>query len=435
MNNIYALRRQQLMEKIGNGVAIFRSAPPAVNHYDVEYNYRQDSDFYYLTGLAEPDAVAVLIPSHEEHRFVLFVRPRDPLAETWSGLRTGIEGAKQVYGADEAYPIAELEEKILPYLAKCDPLYYSFGRDRGFNNLVIGWWQKLLSRYAKRGTGPTAIADARLLLAPLRNRKSAEELTKIRQAVAIATEAHNQARQSTEPGKYEYEIQAQMELLFRVSGGMGPAYPSIVAGGKNACILHYVENRDRLNSGDLLLIDAGCCYDYYNSDITRTFPIAGKFTSEQRLLYELVLKAQLAAIAAVQPGNSCQAPHDAAVKVITAGLVDLGLLRGEVEQLIKDETYKTFFMHGTSHWLGMDVHDTGMYKVGESWQNLTPDQVLTIEPGIYIAPDAKPAEDQPEISDRWKGIGIRIEDNVLVTEMGHEVLTAGVPKSVEAMER
>jgi Xaa-Pro aminopeptidase len=435
MHSIYTQRRQKLMEKIGDGVAIFRSAPPAVNHYDVEYNYRQDSDFYYLTGLAEPDAVAVLIPNHDEHRFILFVRPRDPLAETWSGRRTGIEGAKEIYGADEAYPIAELEANILPYLLKSDPLYYSFGRDREFNNLVIGWWQKLLDRYAKRGTGPTAIADARLLLAPIRNRKSADELAKIRQAVAIAAEAHNQAHQSTQPGCYEYEIQAQMELLFRVSGGMGPAYPSIVAGGENACILHYVENNAQLNAGDLLLIDAGCCYDYYNSDITRTFPIAGKFSPEQRSLYELVLKAQLAAIAAVKPGNSCQAPHEAAAQVITAGLLELGLLRGELAQLIEEGKYKAFFMHGTSHWLGMDVHDTGMYRVGEGWQNLVPNQVLTIEPGIYIAPDAKAAEDQPEIADRWKGIGIRIEDDVLVTDAGHEVLTAAVPKSIEAMER
>jgi Xaa-Pro aminopeptidase len=343
MNNIYAQRRQKLMEKIGGGVAIFRSALPAYNHYDVEYSYRQDSDFYYLTGLAEPDAVAVLIPTHAEHKFVLFLRPRDRQAETWSGLRTGVEGAKEIYGADEAYPIAELEAKILPYLEKCDPLYYSFGRDREFNNLVISWWQKLLHRHVKSGTGPTAIADAKLLLAPLRNRKDADELAKIRQAVAIATEAHNQARHSTQPGKYEYEIQAQMELLFRVSGGMGPAYTSIVAGGKNACILHYVENKDQLNAGDLLLIDAGCCYDYYNSDITRTFPIDGKFNREQRLLYELVLKAQLAAIDAVKPGNSCHAPHDVAVRVITEGLLELGLLRGEVDQLIEAGQYKNFF--------------------------------------------------------------------------------------------
>jgi Xaa-Pro aminopeptidase len=437
MGGEFAQRRQQLMEKIGAGVGIFCSAPSATHHRDVEHLYRQDSDFYYLTGFVEPDAVAVLAPNHQEHKFILFVRPRDREKETWSGYRVGIEGAQEKYGADIAYPINELDEKLGQYLEQADPLYYSFGRDRDFNQKILHHYQTLLSTYHKRGTGPTAIADASLLVAPMRLRKSADEMELLRKAIAISVDAHNLAFQSACPGMYEYEIQAQIENHFRRNGALGPAYPSIVATGKNSCILHYVENNQQLQADDLLLIDAGCSYEYYNADITRTFPVSGKFTSAQKTIYELVLEAQLAAIAQVKPGNQYNAMHDAAVKVITEGLVELGLLTGSLEELIKDEKYKPFFMHRTGHWLGIDVHDAGVYKFGENWQNLDVDMVLTIEPGIYIAPDATPAEGQPEIPDMWKGIGIRIEDDVRVANNteGHEVLTRGVPKSLAAMER
>jgi Xaa-Pro aminopeptidase len=266
--------------------------------------------------------------------------------------------------------------------------------------------------------------------------KSDSELALIRRAVEISVEAHNLAQQLTQPGRYEYEIQAEMERVFRWRGGLGPAYPSIVAAGANACVLHYTENNQQMQAGDLLLIDAGCAYGYYNADITRTFPVAGRFTSEQKILYQLVLEAQEQAIAQVQPGNPYNLIHDTAVRVLTQGLVDLGLLEGETEALIQEEKYKPFYMHRTGHWLGLDVHDVGVYKHGEeNWQNLQPGQVLTVEPGLYIAPDIKPAEGQPEVPARWRGIGIRIEDDVLVAPEGHEVLTCSVAKSIEAMEQ
>ncbi|MEA5618546.1 aminopeptidase P N-terminal domain-containing protein [Cronbergia sp. UHCC 0137] len=431
----YRQRREQLMAKIGNGTAIFRSAPTAVMHNDVEYVYRQDSDFFYLTGFNETQAVAVLAPHHAEHRFVLFVQPKDLEKEVWSGYRCGVDAAKAIYGADEAYSIADLEEKLPQYLEKADRIYYHFGRDRSFNDTIIQHYQSLLRTYPKRGTGPVAIEDTGLVMGSMRMVKSQAELELMRKAVEIAVEAHEHAFKITAPGRYEYEIQAEIEHIFRLRGGMGPAYPSIVAAGKNACVLHYIENNCQMQENDLLLIDAGCSYNYYNSDITRTFPVNGKFTPEQKTLYELVLEAQKQAIAQVQPGNNFKDPHDKAVRILTEGLVELGLLKGEIDKLIEEEKYKAFYMHRTSHWLGLDVHDSGIYQLGENPQILQPGQVLTIEPGLYIVPETKPAEDQPEIDPRWLGIGIRIEDDVLVTTDGHEVLTAGVPKEIEKMER
>lgn len=431
----YQQRRQQLQEKIGQGTAIFRSAPMAVMHNDVEYNYRQDSDFFYLTGFTEAEAVAVLAPHHPEHQFILFVQPKDPAKEVWTGYRVGVEAAQEKYGADIAYPIEELDEKLPQYLEKADRIYYHLGRDRNFNETVLQHWQQLMAGYQKRGSGPTAIEDTGPLTHPLRLTKSEAELNLMRRAIEITVEAHNLARDLARPGCYEYEIEAEMERLFRLRGGMGPAYPSIVATGANACILHYTNNSDALQDGDLLLIDAGCAYEYYNADITRTFPVSGQFSAEQKALYELVLAAQEAAIAQVQPGQPYNMIHDAAVRVLTTGLVELGLLRGEVDQLIEDEKYKPFYMHRTGHWLGLDVHDVGAYKHGEeTWQQLQPGQVLTVEPGLYIGPDIQLAEDQPVVPEQWRGIGIRIEDDVLVTPTGHEILTAAVPKSVAAME-
>ena len=429
MQREYQKRREELMAKIGNGTAIFRSAPVAVMHNDVEYAYRQDSDFYYLTGFNEENAVAVLAPHHAEHRFILFVQPKDKEKEVWTGYRVGVDAAKEKYGADEAYPISELDEKLPQYLEKADKIYYHLGRDRKFNETVLSHWQWLIATYSKRGTGPIAIEDSNFILHPMRLIKSEAELELMRKAIAISVEAHNHAREFAKPGRYEYEIQAEIEHIFRLRGGMGPAYPSIVASGANACILHYIENDRQLQENDLLLIDAGCCYQYYNGDITRTFPVNGKFTTEQRIIYDLVLTAQLAAIDQVKPGNSWNLGHDTAVRILTEGLVELRLLTGDIEELIKEEKYKAFYMHKTGHWLGLDVHDAGVYKHGEdAWQTLQAGQILTVEPGIYIAPDYQPAEGQPEIDDKWRGIGIRIEDDVLVTESGNEILTAGVPK-------
>lgn len=428
-------RREQLMSKIGTGTAVFRSAPVAVMHNNVEYAFRQDSDFFYLTGFNEPEAVAVLAPHHSEHRFVLFVQPKEREKEIWTGYRCGVEAAKELFGADEAYPIAELDEKLPQYLEKADRIYYHLGRDRAFNETLLKHWQQLMATYPKRGTGPIAIEDTGPILHSMRQVKSQAELELMRIAAAISVEAHNYAQEITEPGCYEYEIQAEMERLFRLRGGIGPAYPSIVASGSNACVLHYIENNRQMQDNELLLIDAGCAYGYYNADITRTFPVGGKFTPEQKALYEIVLSAQSSAIAQVQPGNPYNSIHDTAVRVLTEGLVELGILKGEIDKLIEDEKYKPFYMHRTGHWLGLDVHDVGIYQHGESAQILQPGQVLTVEPGLYIVPDPKPAEDQPEIDPRWSGIGIRIEDDVLVTTTGHEVLTAGVPKAIQELER
>ncbi|WP_375328843.1 aminopeptidase P N-terminal domain-containing protein [Microcystis sp. BLCC-F210] len=428
-------RRQQVMEKIGNGTAIFRSAPMAVMHNDVEYTYRQDSDFFYLTGFNEPDAVAVLAPHHPEHQFILFVQPKDPEKETWTGYLHGVEGAKETFAADEAYSIEELEEKLPQYLEKAERIYYHLGRDKTFNTNVLNHWQKLIATFPRRGTGPTALEDTNFILHPLRLLKTAAELDNIRKATAISAQAHNRAREFTKVGHYEYQIQAEIEHTFRLEGGMGPAYPSIVASGANACILHYINNDRQVQENELLLIDAGCAYNYYNGDITRTFPVNGKFTPEQKIIYEIVLEAQLKAIEVVKTGNPYNLFHDTAVRTIVEGLVDLGLLVGDIDEIIKEEKYKPFYMHRTGHWLGLDVHDAGTYKINEeTWQNLQPGHVLTVEPGIYISPDIKPAEGQPEVPEKWRGIGIRIEDDVLVTATGNEVLTATVPKKVEDIE-
>lgn len=440
MQSEYRQRREAVLKAIGQGTAIFCSAPTAVMHNDVDYLYRQDSNFFYLTGFNEPNAVAVLAPSHETHKFVLFVQPKNKELETWSGYRTGVEEAKRQYGADEAYPIAQLGEKLSQYVEAAPRLYYHFGQDRAFNDRIIALWQHLLKRMTKRGKGPVAIEDSKLLMEQFRRVKTPYEVDKIRKAIAISADAHNAVRDMAKPGMYEYEIQAALENIFRREGALGPAYPSIVASGENACILHYVENNQPLKEGDLLLIDAGCAYEYYNADITRTFPVGDHISEEQTIIYNLVLKAQLAAIEQVQPGLPFNAFHDAATRVITEGLVELGLLVGNVDELIAAKKHKAFFMHGTGHFLGLDVHDTGILRnPDKTWKPFVPGNIVTVEPGIYIAPDYEPEppkegeEDklpQPPIEDRWKGIGVRIEDDVLVTETGHEVLTAAVPKNL-----
>ncbi|NER01159.1 MAG: M24 family metallopeptidase [Okeania sp. SIO3C4] len=433
MSTEYKQRRQQLMTKIGNGTAIFRSAPMAVMHNDVEYAYRQDSDFFYLTGFNEPEAVAVIAPHHEKHKFVLFVQPKDQLKETWTGYRAGVEVAKEKYGADATFSINELNKKLPEYLKGADKIYYRLGRDRHFNETILRHWQNLMRVYPRTGTGPIAIQDASTVLHPMRLLKSTAELEQMRKAADIAVDAHNHAMKFAKVGQFEYQIQAEMEYIFSCHGAT-PAYPSIVASGANSCILHYIENNRQMQENDLLLIDAGCAYNYYNSDITRTFPISGKFTSEQKVIYELVLKAQQAAIAEVKPGNPYKQFHDTAVRVLVEGLIDLKLLKGNIDEIIEKEKYKHLYMHRTGHWLGLDVHDVGVYQWGEEPQNLEPGQVLTVEPGIYIGPNIKSVEGQPEVYDRWRGIGVRIEDDVLVTAEGNEVLTAGVPKLIEELE-
>jgi Xaa-Pro aminopeptidase len=434
MQTQYAQRREQFMARLGKGTAVFRSAPTAVMHNDVEYNFRQDSDFFYLTGFNESDAVAVLAPHHPEHRFILFVQPKDPERETWTGYRVGVEAAKEQLGADAVYSIQELDEKLPQYLEKADRIYYRLKRDRSFNEKILTHWQTLLATYPKRGMGPIALEDPSPILHAMRQIKSDSEIELMKTAAQIAVDAHLRAWRAAKPGRYEYEIQAELEHTFRLQGATGPAYPSIVASGANACILHYTENTRQMQEGELLLIDAGCAYGYYNSDITRTFPLNQRFTAEQKALYTIVLEAQLQAIAQVYPGNPYSKIHEAAVRVIVEGLLELGLLQGNPDEIIKEEKYKPFYMHKTGHWLGLDVHDVGVYQHDETAHTLEPGQVTTVEPGIYISPTIKPAEGQPEVDPRWYGIGIRIEDDVLVTSNGHQILTAGVPKAIADLE-
>ncbi len=425
----YQQRRQKFMGAIGKGVAIFRSAPQAVMHNDVEYVYRQDSDFYYLTGFNESEAVAVFAPNHKEHQFILFVQPKDLAQEIWTGYRVGVEGAKEAHGADIVYAINELDEKLPEYLVTGDRIYYHLGRDLYFNEKIISHWQKLIASYPKRGSGPVALEDSNFVLHPLRLVKSEREIAMLRKAAEISVKAHQRARDFVQPGRYEYEVQAEIEHTFRLLGGDGMAYPSIVASGENACILHYIDNNRKMEAGDLLLIDAGCCYGYYNGDITRTFPVDGEFTPPQKDIYQLVLSAQLQAIDQVKPGNTYNQFHDKAVEVLVEGLKELKLLKGDSKEIIEGKKYEPFYMHRTGHWLGLDVHDAGAYKQdSENWLTFQAGNVVTVEPGIYISPYIKPVEGQPEIPDYWKGIGVRIEDDVLVTESGNEVLTIAVEK-------
>jgi Xaa-Pro aminopeptidase len=426
---VFAQRRRTLMERLGpDAAAIFPAAPVSVRSNDVEYPYRQDNDFLYLTGFAEPEAVCLLLPGHPKEQFILFVRPRDPERETWTGRRAGVEGAVSTYAADMAYTVDRLDEKIGEYVGERSYLYYAFGRDARFNERVLAWVRRWQQTRPRSGTGPTAVLDPGEMLHEQRLLKDAEELACLRQAIDIAADAHRAAMRQARGGLYEYEIEALLDYTFRHKGGSGPAYPSIVAGGANATILHYVNNDRPLQSGDLLLIDAGAEYHGYCADITRTFPLAERFSDAQRAIYELVLHAQLAAIDVIRPGVRIEDAHLRAVEVLVDGLLALGLLHGDRQEVIGKEQYKPFYMHRTSHWLGMDVHDVGKYKVEGQSRMLEPGMVLTVEPGLYVAAD------RTDVDPRYLGIGVRIEDDVLVTPEGHEVLSAAAPKQIADIE-
>jgi Xaa-Pro aminopeptidase len=424
----FATRRQQLLDVMGAGVAMFASAPLAVRNNDVEHPYRQDSDLYYLTGLEEPESVLLLTNQHEEHQTILFVRPRKREREIWDGPRAGIEGAVTSFGADVAYPIDELAKRLPDYLGNAGRLHYRLAQNAEVDAKLFDCIN-LLRRGSRRGiTAPEAIIDSSVHLHEMRMRKSNVELSTMRQAAAITKEAHLRAMQLARPGIHEYEIDAELLHVFRKHGSQRPAYESIVGSGPNATILHYRAGNRILNDGELLLIDAGCEYGYYASDVTRTFPVNGKFSAEQRAVYEVVLEAQKSSIAAVKPGATLQAIHDGAIRSITEGLVGIGLLSGTVDSLLEDKKYESFYMHRTSHWLGMDVHDVGRYYIDGKHRPLEPGFVLTIEPGVYVATDAE------GVDERWRGIGVRIEDDVAVTPAGHEVLTNGIPKEVDDVE-
>jgi Xaa-Pro aminopeptidase len=425
----FAKRRRQLMRMIGrDAIAILPAASVKQRNNDVEYHYRQDSDFQYLTGFDEPESVAVLVPGRPQGEFVMFVRDRDPARETWDGKRAGPDGAESDYGADHGFPVADIDEILPGLLERCSRVYYTMGMNPEFDQRVFGWVNGLRAQAKKGLHTPQEFVALDHLLHEMRLFKSRAEMEAMRRAGAIGAEAHRRAMKLAAPGRMEYEVMAEILHEFHRRKADISYYP-IVGSGPNACVLHYHANDRQMKDGDLLLIDAGCEYDFYASDITRTFPVNGRFTPAQRAVYEVVLAAQHAAIAKARPGNHWNEPHEAAVRVITQGLVKLGLLKGKVPKLIKDEAYKKFFMHRTGHWLGMDVHDVGEYKVGEEWRLLEPGMVMTVEPGIYIPPGTK------GVAREWQGIGIRIEDDVAVTKGDPEVLSDGVPTDPDEIER
>ncbi len=433
MLDSFRARRNKLLEAMGPGsVAILRTAPVRPRSNDTDFKFRPDSNFFYLTGWPEPEAVAVLRPPPAEEPFLLFVLPRDREKETWTGRRIGPEGARSRFGADAAFPLAELDERIVPILGAAERLFYRMGKDERFDARVLGWIEKLRGQARLGVSAPSQILDPGATVHEHRLRKSAEELEALRRAAEITGEAHRAAMRSARPGAFEYELEAEVDYVFRKRGGFGPGYATIVASGPNATILHHTSNDRRLEKGDLLLLDAGCEFDLYTADVTRTFPVSGRFTEDQRAIYEAVLEAQLAAIECVRPGARFQDAHDEATRVLVRHLLALGILAGDASAVLEKGDHKRFFMHRTSHWLGMDVHDCGSYFTGSESRTLEPGMVLTVEPGLYFA------EDDEQVDPRWRGIGVRIEDDVHVTESGREVLTDHIPKSpgdVEAAVR
>jgi Xaa-Pro aminopeptidase len=417
------------MEAIGgHAVALVRSLPEARRNADTLYPFRQSSDLYYLTGFAEPEATLVLRPGAASDRVVLFVRPRDPEQETWTGRRAGVDGAVAGYGVEAAYPVAELDQRLPDLIANTDDLYYTLGDDPDFDRQVAAIIARQRNEERRGRVPPRRIVDPREVLHELRLRKSEPEITLMRRAAEITAEAHRAAMKAAAPGVTEYQLQALIDYTFRHHGGAGPSYPTIVGGGDNGTILHYIENDRPLVDGELVLIDAGCEYQFYAADISRTFPVSGRFTPAQRRCYELVLAVEQEAIQMVRPGATISAIHDRCVELLAAGMVELGLLAGAAADRIADASYKRFYPHRTSHWLGMDVHDVGYYAPRGEPRPLEPGMVFTIEPGLYI-----PAA-TADVPAEYRGIGIRIEDDVLVTADGCEVLTAAAPKQIDEVE-
>lgn len=422
-------RRRELMRMMGPGsIAILPTAPLLIRNRDVHHAYRPDSDFYYLTGFPEPEAVLVLIPGRKQAEYILFNRERDSKKEQWDGARAGQEGAVADYGADDAFPIGDLDDILPNMMEQCERVFYAMGCNPDLDKQLSQWINQIRCESSSDLQGPVEIIALDHYLHEMRLFKSRSELKVMRQAARISTQAHKQVMQACGSDLWEYQLEGEFLNGCMQQGSRHQAYPPIVGGGGNACVLHYIDNQDRLRDGDMLLIDAGCELECYASDITRTYPVNGTFSEPQRQLYELVLAAQDAAIAKVKPGAHWNHPHDAAVRTITRGLVKLGILKGSVPKLIREEKYKSFFPHRTGHWLGMDVHDVGDYKVDGAWRLLEPGMVLTIEPGLYIPQGSK------RVAKKWWNIGIRIEDDVLVTKAGNEVLTRDLPKTVAEIE-
>jgi Xaa-Pro aminopeptidase len=416
------------MELMGSdGIAVLPAAPERVRSRDTLFDYRPDSDFHYLTGFHEPEAVAVLIPGHPQGKFLLFCRERNAQKEIWDGARTGPAGAIAGFGADDAFPIGDIDEILPGLLERSERVYYSMGVTAEFDQRLLSWINNLNSN-RQRSHAPSEIVALDHLLHEMRLFKSRAETSLMRKSASIAVAAHKRAMRACRPGMMEYELEAEFLHEFRRQAA-DCSYLPIVAGGRNACVLHYRNNDAPLKDGDLVLIDAGCEYAMYASDVTRTFPVNGRFSAPQRELYDVVLAANLAATEAVLPGNHWNDPHNAAVKEVTRGLKRLGILEGRLSSLIRDEAYREFFMHRTGHWLGVDVHDVGDYKVADQWRLLESGMAMTVEPGIYIAANNR------RVAKHWRGIGIRIEDDVVVTREGHRVLTSGIPTQAAEIER
>lgn len=422
----HASRRQRLLEKMGEGVLVLAAGAEVARNRDTHYAFRSDSYFHYLTGFPEPDAVLVLVAGPEP-RQMLLCRDKDPEREIWDGFRVGPETARDDYGFDVTHSNTQLDDVLAQTLENQPALHYILGEDSAWDNRVMGWLNAVRAKARAGVSAPGRLVDARAELDEMRLFKDADELAHMRRAAAISVEAHRRAWRATHPGRHEYEIEAELLHAFRQGGAESPAYPSIVAGGANACILHYVGNDQPLNDGDLVLIDAGAEFAGYAADITRTYPVNGRYSAAQKTVYEIVLAAQAEAMVLIIPGRHWNEPHDAAVRVLTRGMVDLGLLQGEVDGLIEQEAYKRFYMHRTGHWLGRDVHDAGEYKLAGAWRTLQPGMTLTVEPGMYIRP-------APDVPEAYWNIGIRIEDDVHVTASGGEVLTDALPRSVAGIE-
>lgn len=425
----FAKRRQQLMQKVGpNGIAILTAAPPAIRSNDTDYPYRQQSDFYYLTGFEEPEAVALFIPKRKAGEFILFNRIRNQEEEVWTGKRAGQEGARKIYGADEAYPIEELPEKLAQFLIGREQIHYTLGSNASFDDLLLKTMNSIRAKIRSGVQPPVGFIDLTYTVHEMRLIKSPVEIALMRKAAQISAMAHMKAMSICKPGMNEYQLEAEITYQFQKNGARFHAYTPIVGSGIDSCTLHYNANNKIIPDKSVVLIDAGCEYENYASDITRTFPANGRFSEEQKAIYEIVLAAQLAGIKAVRPKAAWNSIQDAVVKVVTQGLIDLKLLKGSLNSLIEKKAYRKFYMHGAGHWLGLDVHDVGRTWADGKFRRLEPGMVLTVEPGIYIWP----SKDVPK---KWHNIGVRIEDDVLVTENGNEVLSAGLPKTVDEIER
>jgi len=424
---VHARNRKQLSRMIGEGsIAILPAAPVRVRNRDVDHPYRQDSDFFYLSGFVEPEAVIVLVPGRKGGEYILFCRDKDETQEVWHGRRCGPDAAITHYGADDAFPVDDIDDILPGLMESCERVYYTMGLDPQFDKHVMDWVNSLRKQSRAGAHVPYEFVSLDYLLHDMRLFKNRDEIRLMKKAAKISVEAHKRAMRACEPGMYEYQLDAEILYEFQRNGA-GWAYPSIVGGGANGCILHYTENNMPLKDGDLVLIDAGCEYQGYDADITRAFPVNGKFSEAQKEIFELVVEANLDAIKQVKPGNHWNDPHQAAVKTLTKGMIELGLLKGPLNKLLKEEAFKKYYMHRTGHWLGMDVHDVGDYKVDDQWRLLEPGMALTIEPGLYIPHGSRGAK-------RWWDTGVRIEDDVIVTKDGCEVLTDDLPKTTQEIE-